>query len=110
MSFSIWVAVLLAGCGGPTKPLDLSWQFADGRDCDSSGATSVQVSANGKQMETTCAAGLTPEIYQLAEVTRDGTLTANALSRELAMLYSGSIDLDDTGGSVLITLYAVAAR
>jgi hypothetical protein len=86
----------------------LSWQFADGRLCPDTGAASMSVSG-GKMFG--CAEGLSPNAVTLADVPADGTtITVQALSTELAPLYSGTLALDALPSAATVTLYADKMR
>jgi hypothetical protein len=86
----------------------LSWQFADGRLCPDSGAASMSVSG-GKMFG--CTEGLVPNAVALDGISADGTtITVQALSTELAPLYSGTLQLDALPSAATVTLYADKMR
>ena len=105
--------LLAAGCGsGATGNLALSWQLADGRLCPDSGAASMSVRAGDAAARMFgCAEGLLPQAVTISAVPADGvTLTVQALSTELAPLYSGTLELDALPSAATVTLYADKMR
>ena len=107
-----WLLLIgCVGCGSAgTAPLQLSWQFADGRSCADSGAGSVSVKAGGDPVGFHCEDGVVPAAVMI-EVSKDGTTVhVDALSPAGAPLYSGSLGLDAVPSAATVTLYANAMR
>ena len=107
------VAVGLLGCSsGATGTLQLSWQFADGRLCPDTGAASMTVRVgDGGTRSFACDQGVPPQAVAVEKVPADGTaITVQALSTQLAPLYSGTLELDVLPSSATVTLYADRMR
>jgi hypothetical protein len=108
-----WAVVVLMGCSsGAAGKLALSWQFADGRPCPDTGAASMAVRAGDTGAKTFgCAEGVPPQAVMLEGVPADGvTVTVQALSTEMAALYSGALELDALPSAATVTLYADKMR
>jgi hypothetical protein len=111
-SLALMVAAL-AGCGGGSGSLQLSWTFADGRRCPDTGAATVEVRIDdaAKASSFACSAGLAPASVPLAGVPTGGaTLHLDALSPQGSALYHGDLPLDALPVAATAELYAKAAR
>jgi hypothetical protein len=115
------VAVLpAAGCSStPAGPEILSWQFADGRDCDNAGATAIEIRTSSSLATmpidaVRCTDGLAPATFTIDNAPGSGTLYLDAVDPLGTGLYHGELALDaappGTGETRLITLYAAAAE
>jgi hypothetical protein len=114
------VALALAGCSdAPAGPLLLSWQFADQRDCFSTGATAIEARTR-RALDAMplgsfrCSLGVPPASVTLDPVPGSGTLYVDALSAGGVDLYHGQLALASlppgTGEVRTVTLFAVAAQ
>jgi hypothetical protein len=119
---ALLVAVLVtwAGCSSPPGgAMFLQWQFADQRDCFSSGA--VVIEARTQRSLTTaalasfrCTLGTPPASVTLDSVPGSGTLYVDARSAGGVDLYHGELSLEayppGTDEVRLVTLFAAAAQ
>jgi hypothetical protein len=104
---------MLCGCSsGATGKLALSWQFADGRACADTGASSIAVKVGDADAQKFhCDEGVVPAAVTLMSISAEGALLqVNALSSESASLYSGRLDLDALPSAATVTLYADKMR
>src|SRR5260370_23759613 len=100
--FAVAVAVALAGCssGGTGGMLNLSWQFADGRDCPNAGANRVELRfappapSDQPHASFPCAMGLAPSLVTTDKLPGAGTLYLDARSAPGGDLYRGTLALD----------------
>jgi hypothetical protein len=109
-----------AGCSStPGGPEILSWQFADGRDCDNAGATAVEIRTSSSLATmpidaVRCTDGLAPATFTIDNAPGSGTLYLDGVDPLGTGLYHGELALDaappGTGETRLITLYAAAAE
>lgn len=108
------------GCSSPPAgALALSWQLADGRDCATAGAISLEV-RTAVSLATTplasfrCSEGLAPSTVRLDAAPGAGTLYLDARTGLGGDLYRGQLSLDaappGAGATRVVTLYAVAAQ
>lgn len=106
------MALSLAACaGGGSGPLPLSWQFADGRACAESGATTVTIKVEEETLGTfACRDGFVPQAVTVAAAPDSGTLTLIAASAPGNELYRGELPMDPAHLPVTVTLYATFAR
>jgi hypothetical protein len=113
-------AALLPGCSSAASgALVLTWTFADGRDCLTAGAMTVEARAYSSPSTAPlatfdCGAGLTPGSVTIAAAPGSGTLYVDALDNSGVDLYRGTLSLDDeppgTGSTRSVTLIANAAQ
>lgn len=119
-AFSLGLLLLgAAGCAStPGGTLLLQWRFADGRDCFSAGASTVEARARAgldspALASFRCFDGLQPAQVS-ATVPGAGTLYLDARTALGADLYHGELALDaappGTAEVRRVTLYAVAAQ
>jgi hypothetical protein len=107
----VLAGLLAAGCGGGgSGPLQLSWQFADGRSCPDTGVSVVEISVDSPIGKFACADGFAPAAVTLDLVPRDGSLHLRALSPQSTELYRADVPLDAAGLPTTATLLATGAR
>jgi hypothetical protein len=92
------VAVLLAAsCGTPGAPGDLqvSWHFADGRRCQTTGTPLVVVEVGGTRNAFDCVQGQEPATVTIAGVPAGSQqLAIGARTSDGSTLYQGTISVD----------------
>jgi hypothetical protein len=114
------VACALAACSSaPSGPEILSWQLADGRDCNTAGVTAVETRATRSLSSqplaaARCTDGIAPLTFTVDSAPGSGTLYLDGVDPLGIDLYHGELSLDaappGTGETRVVTLYAAAAE
>jgi hypothetical protein len=118
LRFAFVACALVAGCSSaPSGPEILSWQLADGRDCDTAGITLVELRIAPSATPiaaASCTDGIAPAMFTANDIPGSGTLSVDGVDPLDTDLYHGELSLDaappGTGETRVVTLYAVAAN